>query len=48
MSFIYANSKIEPTESISTVIYEGGKRGGGLDHISREIKQPFHNSQKMK
>ena len=24
---------------------EGGK-GGGIDHVSRKIKQPFHNSQK--
>ena len=32
------------------LLVEGGKGGGGggLDHISREIKQPFHNSQKMK
>ena len=27
---------------------EGGKEGGGgIDHVSRKIKQPFHNSRKI-
>ena len=27
---------------------EGGKGGGGLDHVSRKIKWPFHVSREIK
>ena len=45
-SFWCRLSILIPSELLELKI-EGGK-GGDLDHISREIKQPFHNSQKMK
>ena len=42
----YTSSSVRFTGFYTKDWKEGGK-GGGIDHVSRKIKQPFHNSRKI-